>query len=109
MCGLDDLGRGGLRAQDVGELHGRQRAIEIEALQLVAGVLAQEVLNSTQYMDADTTRVTAEVGHSVHPTTHLIGRVAVGRGSANFRDDRPNPANSVNRALVDDSVRIVSQ
>ena len=69
----------------------------------------QEVLNSTQYMDADTTRVTAEVGRSVHPTTHLVGRVAITRGSANFRDDRPNPANSINRALADDSEAVSVQ
>jgi outer membrane receptor protein involved in Fe transport len=75
----------------------------------INGTRTQEVLNSTQYMDADTTRVAVEVGHNVHPTTHLVGRVAVGRGSANFRDDRPNPANSVNRALRDDSEAISLQ
>jgi outer membrane receptor protein involved in Fe transport len=72
----------------------------------INGTRTQEVLNSTQYMDADTTRIAVEVGHSVHPTTHLVGRMAIGRGAANFRDDRPNPANSINRALRDDSEAI---
>jgi outer membrane receptor protein involved in Fe transport len=75
----------------------------------INGTRTQEVLNSTQYMDADTTRIGVEVGHSVHPTTHLVGRVAIGRGAANFRDVRPNPANSVDRALRDDNEAISFQ
>jgi len=73
----------------------------------INGTRTQEVLNSTQYMDADTTRIAVEVGHSVHPTTHLVGRLAIGRGAANFRDVRP--ANTTDRELRDDSEAISLQ
>ena len=75
----------------------------------VAPGRATETLTSTQFTDTTATRATVELGRRLAARGHLVGRMSLARGSANFRDDRPNPALSIDRDLIDDSEAISLQ
>jgi outer membrane cobalamin receptor len=75
----------------------------------VAAGRATESLTSTQFVDTTSTRATIEVGRTVGVRAHVVGRAVVARTSADFRDERPNPALTTDRALVDRSEAISLQ
>jgi outer membrane receptor protein involved in Fe transport len=61
-----------------------------------------EALTSTQLVDTLATRATVELGRTLSSRIHLVGRAALGRVRADFRDERPDPAATTDRSLVDD-------